>query len=179
MLASQSFWQRQGQYVAGLLVCALLGWFAFVQDARVPLLSGADLGFHELGHFVMYPLPVGDLVTAAMGSIFQVVIPWGLAGYFLAIRRDTFGGVFCLAWSSTSLQNVGVYIADAPHQALPLIGGGQHDWAYILGPREFDAIERADDIAGAVDAVGMLMLLGAVAICVLGLWFNQTSSSHH
>ncbi len=32
--------------------------------------------------------------------------------------------------------DVSIYIADAPFQRLPLIGGS-HDWAYLLGPAAF------------------------------------------
>ena len=46
--------------------CAALGWFAFVRNTRVPLLSLADLGFHELGHMVMYVVPVSELLAAAI-----------------------------------------------------------------------------------------------------------------
>ena len=46
-----------------------------VVDARVPLLAYVDLGFHELGHLLTYPLP--DLLTAMAGSLFQVAVPFG------------------------------------------------------------------------------------------------------
>ena len=73
-------------------------------------------------------------------------MPWALAGYFLAVRRDVLGGTLCLAWAGTSAHNASVYIADAPYEALPLIGGS-HDWAFLLGPQSFDVLHRATDIA--------------------------------
>lgn len=89
----------------------MLGVFSFVRGARVPLLGLVDLGFHELGHLLTYPLP--DVVTAAMGSVTQALVPLGLATYFLLIRRDLVGGSVCLGWAATSAQDVSVYIADA------------------------------------------------------------------
>src|SRR5262245_13879054 len=69
-------------WCAALAWCAIAGWFAFVRGARVPVLWGVDLGFHELGHLVMYILPINQVLTAAMGSIMQCAVPAGLAAYF-------------------------------------------------------------------------------------------------
>jgi hypothetical protein len=161
-------------FAAGALVCCALGWFAFVRGTNVPVLALVDLGFHELGHLLTYVFP--DVVTAIMGSVVQVAVPWGLAAYFFLVRRDALGGVFCLAWAGTSAQNVSVYIADAPWEQLQLIGGS-HDWAYLLGPDAFDVMHRAGDIAAAVRTVGLVMLLNALAICVVGLLLNSVSRS--
>ncbi len=84
---------RRWKYLAGVGVCLLFAWIAFVRKAQVPLLSLVDLGFHELGHLVTRPLP--EIVMIAAGSFAQIAVPVGLA----------------------------VYIADAPYQRLQLIGG--------------------------------------------------------
>ncbi len=70
-------------------MCLVFGFYAFVRGTRVPLLRLADLGFHELGHLLTYTLP--DVITAAMGSITRVLVPVGLAVYFLMVRRDLLG----------------------------------------------------------------------------------------
>lgn len=132
----------------------------------MPIFSLADLGFHELGHMLTYPLP--DLITASMGSILQIAVPWGLAAYFMLFRNDPLGGTFCLAWAGSSAQNVSIYIADAPYQTLDLIGG-EHDWAYLLGPEQFDALGKAASIASVTKGIGAAMLCVAIAICVAGL----------
>jgi len=36
-----------------LVWCGVAGWFAFVRNARVPVLWFVDFGFHELGHMIM------------------------------------------------------------------------------------------------------------------------------
>jgi hypothetical protein len=158
-------WARVWRYVAGIAACLLLGWFAFVRGTRVPLLGLVDLGFHELGHLVTYVAP--DVVTAAMGSITQLAVPLGLAGYF-AWRRDLMAGGVCLAWAATSAQDVSVYVGDAPFQRLQLIGG-EHDWAYLLGPQHLDLLHRAGTIAGVVKGVGALLLVTGIAACGVGL----------
>jgi hypothetical protein len=147
--------------------CALCGWFAFVGSQRVPLLSMADLGFHELGHLVTYILPINEVLTAAMGSIMQIAVPLALAAYFGWYRRDPLPMVGCLAWAATNFQDVSVYMADAPFQRLQLIGG-EHDWAFVLGPDGFDRLQQAEHYASIVRGVGVLVLLTAICLGVAG-----------
>ena len=149
--------------LAGIAACLALGYYAFVKGTRVPLLGGADLGFHELGHLLTYAFP--DIITASMGSITQIGVPLGLAVYFLVARRDWVAGGVCLAWASTSAQDASVYIADAPYQMLQLIGG-EHDWAFVLGPENFNMLDRADTVAATVKGFGFAMLLTGIAFCI-------------
>jgi hypothetical protein len=136
----------------------LLGWIGFVRSERVPLLSLVDLGFHELGHLLTYPLP-WDAVTAAMGTVAQIGVPAGLAVYFAWIRRDAIGAAVCLAWAATAARDASVYIADAPTQALELIGG-EHDWAFLLERH----LDWAAPLATAVRFGGLgLLVAGFVA----------------
>jgi hypothetical protein len=147
---------------AGALLCAVMGWFAFVQGRDVPLLGLVDLGFHELGHMLTMWAP--RLIYFAAGSCNQVAVPVGLAGYFLWLQRDAVAGGLCLAWAGTSAQNVAVYIADAPYERLPLIGG-MHDWAYILGPEQLNHLGWAAPLGTAVKVFGLLMVLSGLALC--------------
>jgi hypothetical protein len=158
---------RFAQAAAGAVVCLVLGWFAFVRGARVPFLGLVDLGFHELGHMLTMWAP--RLLYFAMGSINQIAVPLALAAYFFLIRRDVVGGGLCLAWAGTSAQNVSVYIADAPYQLLPLIGG-KHDWAFILGPAHLNMLGSAHAIAGAVKAFGLVCLLAGFVACCWTAW---------
>jgi hypothetical protein len=153
---------RAVQAGAGALLCGVMGWFAFKQGRNVPLLGMVDLGFHELGHMLTMWAP--RLLYFAAGSINQVAVPLGLAAYFLWFRRDGVGGGLCLAWAGTSAQNVSVYVADAPYQRLPLIGG-MHDWAYILGPEQLDHLSWAAPLATAVKVFGLLLVLAGLAVC--------------
>lgn len=155
--------RRRWQASASVAVCAGLGWYAFGLGRRVPLLSLADLGFHELGHLVMYVFPISELLTAMMGSVFQVVVPVGLGAYFLLLRREPWSGAVCLAWGATSLRDVSVYVADAPYERLELIGG-EHDWAFALGPDGLDRIDQAAGIATAIRGAGLVLVLLAVAL---------------
>ena len=158
--AAPSAWARW-KYLVGIPACALFGWIAFYRKGQIPLLSLVDLGFHELGHLVTVWLP--EVLYFAAGSAAQIAVPLGLAVYFL-VRRDHFAGALCLAWGATSAKDVAVYIADAPTQLLPLIGG-EHDWAVILGPEHLHALDEAGAIALAVRSFGLALLFAAFAIC--------------
>lgn len=156
-------------WIAVLVWCAVAGYFAFVRSHRVPLVSLADLGFHELGHLIMYVFPINQILTAAMGSIMQCAVPLGLAGYFGWYRRDSLAMVACLAWGATNFQDASVYIADAPYQRLELIGG-EHDWAFVLGSEGLDRLHQAAQIASTVRGIGLLILIVAIGLGVSGLW---------
>jgi hypothetical protein len=154
-----------------VVACAVIGYFPYVQMRRVPLLGGVDLGFHELGHMLTYAFP--EVITAIMGSVFQVAVPLGLAAYFGLKRRDLLAAGLCLAWAGASAADVSVYIADGPYQRLPLIGGS-HDWAFLLGPAAFDSMDGAASIAGAVKTVGGLLILAGFALCFWGPFLRQS-----
>ena len=149
---------------AGAAWCVALGWF-FVSGRQVPLLSLADLGFHELGHLVTYVLP-WELVTAAMGSVAQVAVPLGLSLYFRFVRHERVSAAVCLAWAATSAWGVHAYVADAPHERLNLIGG-DHDWAFIL--HELDQMGAAAGLARLVWIFGLTCLAAGLALCILEL----------
>lgn len=156
--------------LAGIVACLLLGYFAFVKGTRVPLLGGVDLGFHELGHLLTYVFP--DVIAAAMGSITQVAVPLGLGLYFMWARKDWVAGGLCLAWASTSAQDASVYIADAPFERLQLIGG-DHDWAFVLGPEHLNVLDSAHIVAATVKGFGFAMLLAGIAICAASPYLEK------
>ena len=161
-------WRRD---LAALAACLALGWLG-LRGQRVPLLAGADLGFHELGHLLCYAfdaaMPWPELLTAAAGSIFQIGVPLALAVYFLAARRDHRGAGVCLAWAATSTADVARYVADAPYERLPLIGG-KHDWATILGPEHLDRLQDAGTWAATMDRLGLALFVLALLASVGGL----------
>lgn len=158
------------RYALGVAGCLLLPFFPFVRGQRVPLLGGVDLGFHELGHMLTYWLP--EPVTALMGSVTQVAVPLGLAAYFLW-RREFVGAGLCLSWAGASAWDVSVYVADAPYERLPLIGG-DHDWAYLMS--RWDAMEQAAGVASVVRALGLVSSLTGLALCAAAPWLEARSA---
>lgn len=148
--------------VAGALFCAVIAYFP-ITGKEVPLLDLVDLGFHELGH--MLAIGLGRFLHTLAGSVLQIAVPMGLAGYFWWFRRDLVGAGVCMAWAGTSAYDVAVYVADAPFQRLPLIGG-YHDWAYLLGPGELDALAASGTIATAIRFGGALAIVAGILLCL-------------
>jgi hypothetical protein len=145
-----------------MAACAVIGYFPFVRGTRVPLLGLFDFGIHELGHLLF--IWAGRTVHFLAGSLLQVAVPVGLAvafwwwGNLPAVAIMT-------AWAGANLWDVSVYVADAPYQRLALWGGGQHDWATLLGG--WGAIDAADEIAGILSVLGGVAVIGAMVLCAI------------
>jgi hypothetical protein len=59
---------------------------------------------------------------------------------------------------------ISVYVRDARAQELPLVGGGEHDWAFLLDRAGW--MERDQGIGGAVYLVGVVLY----AIAIVSGW---------
>ncbi len=151
------------RWIAGLAAIAALYWIGFEQDDRIPVLTYVNLGIHEAGH--MFTYSASELTTALAGSIAQVAVPVLMGSYFFLFRGDWIAAGLCLAWGATSALEVAIYVADAPTQELDLIGG-KHDWAFILGPEGYDAMEKSAPIAGTIrDGASVAAVVG-FALCI-------------
>lgn len=127
---------------------------ALLRDPGFAMIDNVNLPIHETGHLVFSPF--GEFTEALGGSLFQVIFPAIFLAYFLR-RGDRHSASVALWWVAENLWNVAIYIADAQEQALPLVGGGEHDWAYLLA--EMDVLRRDDQIAGMVRHVGILLFV--------------------
>ena len=149
--------------VAGMAGSVLL-LVAFGTGERVPLLSMFDLGIHELGHLITRPF--GMVVSFVMGSGLQILVPFGLAAYFWFWQRDRVSAGLLLCWGATAMQDVSVYIADAPYRSIQLIGG-THDWWWLLSRRAH--LDWADEISRGVWVTGLLFGLVGLGVVVVPL----------
>jgi hypothetical protein len=142
--------------VAGACVWAVL----YLRSADAfGLLDSVDLPIHETGHLVFAPF--GEFLQFAGGTVFQLLFPLTFVVYFLR-RGDRFAGCFLLGWVAQNLWNVSRYVADARAQELPLVGGGEHDWAYLLG--RMGLLAHDQGIASAVHAAGVLLFALAMLL---------------
>ena len=151
------------RWLAGLVLIGAMWLVAFEHDDRIPGLTYVNLGLHEFGHMLTYAN--SDLTNALAGSIAQVAIPLLIAVYFFFRRGDWVGAAVCLAWAATSALEVAIYVADAPTQKLELIGDS-HDWAFILGPDGYDAMEKSDSLAHTIRDGASVGLVAGVAVCL-------------
>ena len=156
----------QGAWPAKRIFRALLlggaGWLTLRLLARPVdgcLLDLVNLPFHEAGH--VFLAPFGNILHVLGGTLGQLAVPGLLVWYFTARRSDPFASSLCLWWLGENLINVSTYMADARALALPLVGGGEHDWTELFfrwRVLDEDSVVRISSATrGAGDAV---MLLG-------------------
>jgi hypothetical protein len=107
--------------------------FYFLDISQNPaewhFLDNVNLVFHEAGHAIIFFL--GDFMFVLGGTIMQILVPASVAYYFY-IRKQHFSASVILFWMGHSLINVSLYAGDAIVMQLPLLGGGGHDWNYLL-----------------------------------------------
>jgi hypothetical protein len=163
-MRTRNGWKRLGRPLVSAAAGSAVAWFAFVANRPIPVLDWFDLAVHEAGHLISAWLP--RLAMFLAGSVAQVAFPLVMAGYFWVRARDSAASGFCLAWAGASAWDVSVYAGDAVSQSLPLVGGGEHDWAYILGPNGFDALHMTGSVAGFIEFSGAVMAVLGIGIAL-------------
>lgn len=141
------------------VVLALYGFRILLHPEAGWFMDSVDLPIHETGHLVFSPF--GEFMQFAGGTLFQLILPAVFVGYFVR-EKDRHGASIALWWVAQSLWNVSVYVKDARAQELPLVGGGEHDWAYLLG--ELNLLPRDQVIGHAVWLGGVVLYLIAIAV---------------
>jgi len=153
-------WERRWR-TALTLVLAVYGWQCLRTPGNYRWLDSLDLAIHETGHLVF--AFGGDFLTLLGGTLFQLLVP---TAFVAALWRqgDRHGATVPLWWLGQNCWNISRYIKDARLQELPLVGGGEHDWALMLG--QLGWLDRDRAIGGAVFLVGV----GLYAAAIIGGW---------
>jgi hypothetical protein len=140
------------------VVLAVYGWVCYQDPANYRWLDSLDLAIHETGHLVF--AFDGETLQLLGGTLLQLIVP---AAFIVALWRngDRHGASVPLWWLGQNCWNISVYIRDARTQELPLVGGGEHDWALLLGGWGWLARDQA--LADAVRFLGLVLY-------VLALW---------
>ncbi|HWN19935.1 MAG TPA: hypothetical protein VNO19_13555 [Gemmatimonadales bacterium] len=144
---------------AGLtVVLATYGYLCLRNPGDYRWLDSLDLAIHETGHLVF--MFGGETLTILGGTLFQLIVP---TAFVVALWRagDRHGATVPLWWLGQNCWNISVYVRDARAQELPLVGGGEHDWATLLD--QWGWMNRDGAIADAVHLVGVLIYLVAIA----------------
>lgn len=135
-----------------------LAFHALGSQGWVPLLDSANLALHEAGH------PLTGIVSSRLavygGTLFQLAFPVAVAVHFYR-RGHEAGAAAGAVWLGENLLNVARYMADARAQVLPLVGGGDHDWAEIFS--RWHVLHLDTRIAGFTRFVAVLAMAGALA----------------
>jgi hypothetical protein len=140
-------------------VLAVYGFLCLQSPQTYRWLDSLDLAIHETGHLVF--AFGGDTLMLLGGSLFQLLVP---AVFAVALWRqgDRHGATVPLWWLGQNCWNVSVYIKDARTEALPLVGGGEHDWARLL--EGWGWLERDQVLGGAVFLVGVVYYVVAIVV---------------
>ena len=141
------------------LLLLVYGLYDLAHLGRGSLLDGVDLAIHETGHLVFAPF--GEFVGVAGGTLFQLIMPLVFVGYFWR-RGDRHAASVALWWVGQNCGHIAYYLADARAQELPLVGGGEHDWNYLLGRTGLLAHDQG--IAHGVVALGVLLVLASATL---------------
>ena len=144
---------------AGFLTIYFL-WIAYNPLAG-SFLDMVDLPIHETGHFVFAPF--GEFMGFAGGSLFQIIMPAAFVGYFIW-KQSYFSAAIVLFWVGQSILNVFVYAQDAVTMLLPLVGGGIHDWNWML--ERLGWLDYTKSIAGMIRLVGTFTIFVAVIFSI-------------
>jgi hypothetical protein len=143
-------------------ILALYGFLLLRHPEAGSLVDNIDLPIHETGHLVFRPF--GDFMQFLGGTLFQLIMPCTFVVYFWR-RRDRHAASVALWWVAQNFWNISVYIGDARAQELPLVGGGEHDWAYLLG--RLGRLRQDQAIGHSLWMLGVLVYSIAIAG---GLW---------
>jgi cyclophilin family peptidyl-prolyl cis-trans isomerase/HEAT repeat protein len=153
-----------------IVILAVYGFITFSDPSRYRLLDNVDLAIHEAGH--IFFAPFGEFVGYLGGTLLQLIVPLTFFGYFL-YHRNRYAAAVLLWWVGQNLWNISVYIKDARSLELPLVGGGEHDWAYLLG--ELGLLHRDQAIGQTVFLLGVLLYLISI---VWGFMTARSESSN-
>ena len=138
---------------------ALYGLYLLTHLGEYGLMDSVDLPIHETGHLVFGPF--GEFIGFLGGTLFQLIVPIVFVIYFWR-RKDRHSASVVLWWVAQNFWNISVYVRDARAQELPLVGGGEHDWAYLLG--ELGWLRHDIAIGKLVWAVGVCVFAYSVVL---------------
>jgi len=145
---------RYAAATAALLLLAAL--LATDDDGYLRVLDDANLVFHEAGHPIFGIF--GPTLGLYGGTLGQLVFPSILSAVFW-FKGQPLGVVTGVVWFFENHLNIARYMADARAQALPLVGGGDHDWAHIFS--HWGVIRADTRIAAVVEIIGWIGMTGA------------------
>lgn len=140
-----------------LVILAIYGVWYLATPGYWGLLDGVDLAIHETGHLVFAPF--GEFISVLGGTLMQLLMPLVFAIYFWR-QRDGYAASIAIWWIAQNLWNIAVYVADARTEELPLVGGGEHDWAYLLG--ELGWLARDRQLARDIRVLGAFLFVWAL-----------------
>lgn len=126
------------------------------------LLDNFHLIVHEAGH--LFFSFFGAFVQFLGGTLMQTIIPILFLVIFCksSMPKGMQASFFLLGHSFI---NISIYAADARTQALPLLGNGKHDWAYLLN--EMNLLTFDAEIGNFFFGLAILSFIIAILLPVI------------
>jgi hypothetical protein len=141
--------------ILALALVPYVVWLVFAYHYH--FLDGVNLAFHEAGH--LFFAPFGQFLHILGGTLGQLIVPGLCIAQFLREDRP-FEAAVCTVWLGESTLYMATYMADAQAQVLPLVGGGMHDWHWLLGRMGLLADCRL--LGGLAHALGSAIAVGGL-----------------
>jgi len=151
----------RGGLMAWLIAYGLFLWYAAADTEGFLAVDHVNLVFHEAGH--MFFSWFGHTIMVLGGTLGELLVPLGVAVYF-ALRRETAGVAFASFWFFENFLYIGVYMADARAQEIPLVGVGDtldHDWNFLFS--QWGVLMHDLQIGAATRGLGWCGMLGVMA----------------
>lgn len=130
--------------------------------------DNVDLVVHEAGHVLFFPF--GEFLNVAGGTILQLLAPMVFVLYFL-FKRDFYSVGIVSFWLGQSFVNVARYAADAVEMNLSLLGGGNHDWNFLLA--QTGALAEAQTVSNAFYYAGIAIICAGIIIGLSNIKYHK------
>jgi hypothetical protein len=149
-------------------------WWCVINYTSWHFIDFINLIFHEAGHVIFIIFP--DIITAIMGSGFQLLIPATFVVYFYQ-KRELLSANLLMLWFAQNFVNVSVYVRDSIPMQLELLGGDSvtHDWNFILG--QLGLLGQSAFIANCLLLVCYLIMVFSTAWIFHYFWNNYTAQA--
>ena len=138
--------------------------YTFFNPSSWNFLDSVDLLFHEAGHLLFSFF--GQFFYFLGGSLFQILFPLIFVIYFF-LRKELYSSAIVLLWVGQSVVNVSVYVKDAIAMELPLVGGGTHDWNWLL--TRLNILPSAPILGAILFWLGVSVAAGGIVLAIYAI----------
>lgn len=148
----------------------LMRWMATDPDGFLVIVDSVNLAIHEFGHpfFGIF----GELPGWWGGTLMELIVPAAICGVFI-YQRSALSAAFAAIWFFENFHYIAWYMADASIEALPLAGGGEHDWNFLFS--HYGLLLQDTVIAAKVNAAGYIGIVASLLFAA-GVWYSQRRS---
>ncbi|MFI5058266.1 MAG: hypothetical protein ACHQLQ_08765 [Candidatus Acidiferrales bacterium] len=151
---------------------ALFLLYAALDRSGFLFLDYVNLMIHEGGH--LFFSWFGETIMILGGTLGELLVPLLCAAYFF-FQRETTGFAFCGFWFFENFPYIGTYMSDARDQALPLFGGGEHDWGLLFA--QWGVLQHDRTIGGIARDIGWIGMFATVAWLAYRVRHDATQSN--